>query len=400
MLFRSAVDLFDAVLDGRIKALWILGTNPAASMPRAHRVRRALAGCPFVAVSDCWPSDTTRFANVILPAAGWGEKDGTVTNSERCISRQRAFRAPPGEARPDWWMLSEVARRMGWPGAFPYRYPSDIFREHAALSGFENDGPAARLFDIGGLADIGDAEYDSMAPAQWPILPGASRQADDKRLFGDGRGFPTKDGRARFVATPFRPPAEAPDEERWPLLLNTGRVRDQWHTMTRTGRVPRLMAHVREPLLDVNPEDAARLGLEEGGLARAESRHGTAVLRVRLSSDQRRGEVFAPMHWTDQFASAGPIDGLVGAAIDPVSGQPELKATALRVVPLMAHWRGLLLRREEVAPTGDFYWARVPLAGGHAFDLAGWQALPDGEDRKSTRLNSSHIQKSRMPSSA
>ncbi len=376
----KAIDLFDAVLDGRIKALWILGTNPAASMPRARRVRRALAGCPFVVVSDCWPTDTTILADIVLPAAGWGEKDGTVTNSERCISRQRAFRAPPGEARPDWWMLSEVARRMGWPAAFPYRRPADIFREHAALSGFENDGPAARLFDISGLAEIGDAEYDAMAPAQWPMPRGGSREADDKRLFGDGRGFPTEDGRARFVPTPFRPPAEAPDEERWPLLLNTGRVRDQWHTMTRTGRVPRLMAHVREPLLEVNPEDAARLGLAEGGLARMESRHGTAVLRVHLSSDQRRGEVFAPMHWTDQFASAGPIDGLVGAATDPVSGQPELKATAVRVVPLATCWRGVLLRRADLAPEGDFYWSRVPLAGGHAFDLAGWQALPGGDD--------------------
>jgi assimilatory nitrate reductase catalytic subunit len=375
----KAVDLFDAVLDGRIKALWVLGTNPAASMPQAGRVRAALAGCPFVAVSDCWPSDTTRFAHVVLPAAGWGEKDGTVTNSERCISRQRAFRAPPGEARPDWWMLSEVARRMGWPAAFPYRHAADIFREHAALSGFENDGPTAHLFDIGALAEIGDAEYDSMTPAHWPLPLGGSRASDNKRLFGAGRGFPTPDGRARFVPTPFRPPAESPDDERWPLLLNTGRVRDQWHTMTRTGRVPRLMAHVKEPLLDINPQDAARLGLGEGGLARVESRYGSMVLRVRLSSDQRCGEVFAPMHWTDQFSSAGPIDGLVGGATDPISGQPELKATAVRVVPRATRWCGVLLRRADFAPVGDFHWARVPLAGGHAFDLAGWDALPSGD---------------------
>ena len=146
----KAVELFDAMLDGRVKALWVLGTNPAASMPRASRVREALAACPFVVVSDCWPTDTTRFADVVLPAAGWSEKDGTVTNSERLISRQRAFRAPPGEARPDWWMLTEIARRLGWEGAFPYRRPADIFREHAALSGFENDG--GRVFDIGALA--------------------------------------------------------------------------------------------------------------------------------------------------------------------------------------------------------------------------------------------------------
>src|SRR5262249_1362593 len=143
----KAVDLFDALLERKVKALWILSTNPAVSMPRAERVRSALGACPFVVVSDCWPTDTTRFADVVLPAAAWGEKDGTVTNSERCISRQRAFRPAPGDARPDWWMLAQAAQRMGWQQAFAYRKPADIFREHAALSGFENDGPTYRLFE-------------------------------------------------------------------------------------------------------------------------------------------------------------------------------------------------------------------------------------------------------------
>jgi assimilatory nitrate reductase catalytic subunit len=371
----KAVELFDAVLGGHIKALWILGTNPADSMPRAERVRAALAACPFVAVSDCWPSDTTRFANVVLPAAGWGEKVGTVTNSERLISRQRAFRPMPGEARPDWWMLSEVARRMGWGAAFPYRSAAEIFREHAALSGFENDGRVRRLFDIGALAAISDAEYDSLAPVQWPLRRGSGSEAAPARLFGDGRGFPTDDGRARFVPTPFRPPAERPEPASWPLLLNTGRVRDQWHTMTRTGRVPRLMAHRSEPLLEIHPADGAALALRDGGLATIESRHGGTVMRVRFSTDQRRGDVFAPMHWSDRFTSAGPIDRLVGAATDPVSGQPELKATPVRVAPVTTCWRGFLLRRSEVAIAGAFHWTRVPTARGHAYDLAGWQPL-------------------------
>jgi len=372
----KAVELFDAVLDGRVKTLWILGTNPADSMPRADRVRAALAACPFVAVSDCWPNDTTRFADVVLPAAGWGEKDGTVTNSERRISRQRAFRPAPGEARPDWWMLCEVARRLGWGAAFPYRSPAEIFREHAALSGFENDGPVRRLFDIGAVAQISDAEYDCMAPAQWPLRHGTIRATQSTRLFGDGQGFPTKDGRARFVPTPFRPPVEVPDAQSWPLLLNTGRVRDQWHTMTRTGRVPRLMAHRGEPLLEIHPEDAAALALRDGGLARIESRHGGAVMRVRLSTDQRRGDVFAPMHWSDHFASTGPVDRLVGAATDPVSGQPELKATPVRVASLATCWRGFLLRGSDAAIAGAFHWTRVPVARGHAYDLAGWEPLP------------------------
>src|SRR6516225_582587 len=373
----KAVELFDAVLDGSIKALWIIGTNPAASMPRAGRVREALGKCPFVVVSDCWPTETTRLADVVLPALGWGEKDGTVTNSERCISRQRRFREPPGEACADWWMLAEVARRMGWGDGFAYGAPADIFREHAALSAFENDGNSRRVFDIGALQDISDAEYDAHLPVRWPMPRGLAVAQD--RLFANGR-FPTPDGKARFVAARYRPPTATPDNAR-PLILNTGRLRDQWHTMTRTGRVPRLMAHAGEPLLDIHSMDAERLGLAEGGLARIESRHGVTVLPVRCSANQRPGEVFAPMHWTDRFTSAGPIGRLVGAATDPISGQPELKATPVRMEAVTVMWRGILLRRTEVALScGPYYWARLPLPTGHAFSLAGWKPLPTGRE--------------------
>ena len=372
----KAVELFDAVLDGRVKALWILGTNPADSMPRAGRVRDALKACPFVVVSDCWPTDTSRLAHVVLPAAGWGEKDGTVTTSERCISRQRPFRAAPGEARPDWWMMTEVARRMGWRDAFAYRTPADIFREHAALSAFENDG--RRVFDIGALADLGDQAYERLEPVQWPLPSKASPPGGTPRLFGATESFSTPDRRARFIATPYRPIAE-PISEQWPLLLNTGRIRDQWHTMTRTGSVARLMSHRPEPLLDIHPSDAERFGLTEPGLVRVESRHGATVLPVRLSTDQRRGEVFAPMHWSDAYSSAGPIGRLASAAVDPVSGQPELKATPVMVAPVVPLWRALLLRPDAALPDGDFYWSRVPVPDGHAFDLAGLAALPEGE---------------------
>ena len=372
----KAVELFNAVLDGSVKALWIIGTNPAASMPRAGGVREALNNCPFVVVSDCWPTETTRLADVVLPAAGWGEKDGTVTNSERCISRQRAFRPAPGEARPDWWVVREVGRRMGWGEAFRYRGPAEIFREHAALSAFENDG--GRIFDIGALAELSDEDYDRFQPVQWPLRRGHGA-AGTSRLFNGPAKFATADGRARFVATPYRPLAEPTDRER-PLVLNTGRVRDQWHTMTRTGRVPRLMSHCGEPALEIHPADAERLGLSESGFARVESRHGVAVLPVRLSPAQRRREVFAPMHWTDRFTSVGPIDRLVGSATDPISGQPELKATPVNIKPVAAQWRGMLLRRDELPlpSQGPYYWARIPLPIGHAFELAGWEALPSG----------------------
>jgi assimilatory nitrate reductase catalytic subunit len=374
----KAVELFDAVLDGQIKALWILSTNPAVSMPRAERVRAALAACPFVAVSDCWPTDTTRFAEIVLPAAAWAEKDGMVTNSERCISRQRAFRAPPGEARPDWWMLTEVARRMGWAEAFDYRTPIDIFREHARLSAFENNEPKGRLFDIGALADLSDEDYDSSPPMYWPLRRGAEQPRPGvNRLFGDGTGFTTADGRARFVPTPYRAPA-VPAGEQFPFILNTGRVRDQWHTMTRTGRLPRLMAHQREPLVDICSEDVARLQLKDSDLVRVESPHGAAVLPFRIADGLRAGEVFAPMHWTDQFTSAGPIGRLVGAATDPVSGQPELKASPVRLTAVATHWQGLLLSGSAHVPQGSYYWARVPLERGHAFTLMGWEPLPSG----------------------
>ena len=371
----KAVELFDAALDGRIKALWILNTNPAVSMPRAERVRSALGACPFVAVSDCWPTDTTAFADVVLPAAAWSEKDGTVTNSERCMSRQRALRPAPGEARPDWWMLTEVARRMGWGEQFAYTKPAAIFREHAALSAFENAGSRRRIFDIGALADIGDDDYDGLRPVQWPLPRDAAARSDARRLFGDGSGFATADGRAHFVPTPYRPPAVLADVQ-WPLVLNTGRVRDQWHTMTRTGRLPRLMAHQGEPVLDLHPADARDLRLDDGGLARIESRHGAATLPIRHCDALRRGEVFAPMHWTDRFTSAGPIDLIVGAATDPISGQPELKATPVRVTKVEPRWHGLLLRGAEQVPSGPYYWARVPLERGHAFTLTGWEPLP------------------------
>jgi len=374
---RKAVDLFDAVLDGRIKALWIMATNPAASLPRAERVRAALDACPLVVVSDCWETDTTRRAHVVLPAAAWGEKDGTVTNSERRISRQRAFRAAPGEARPDWWMLTEIGRRMGWSDAFSYRRPADVFREHAALSGFENGG--SRVFDISALASVSDADYDALVPARWPMPAGARvdpTTAGAGRLFGDGR-FATEDGRARFVPTPWRPPATAPDRRRT-FRLNTGRIRDQWHTMTRTGRVPRLMTHQDEPYLDIHPQDAMRLGVVAGDLIRVETDHGATVLRARPSDAQRAGEVFAPMHWTDVFGSSGPIDRLVDAACDPVSGQPELKATTVRLAPVPTLWQGLLITRGEAAPAGNFYHALIPTEQGRVYVLRGWDPLPEG----------------------
>ena len=273
----KAVDLFDAVREGRIKAIWIMATNPAASMPRAGLIREALQACPFVVVSDCWDTDTTALADVVLPAASWGEKNVTVTNSERRVSRQRPFRKAVGESRPDWWILSQVASRMGWGDAFAYRTSADIFREHAALSGFENHG--ARAFDIGAFAAVTDAEYEALAPFRWPAPAGAEQAG---RLFADGNFF-TPDRRARFIPTPWRPPV-AESDRRFPYLLNTGRLRDQWHTMTRTGLTPRLMAHQDEPFVALHPHDAMKLGVGAGDLVRVQTAHGATVLRAEITA--------------------------------------------------------------------------------------------------------------------
>jgi assimilatory nitrate reductase catalytic subunit len=366
----KAVDMFEAVHDGRVRAIWIICTNPADSMPNAGRVRAAMERCPFVVVSDIWPTDTTKYAHVLLPAAGWGERSGTVTNSERRITRQRPFRDAPGEARADWWMLAQVGQRMGWARAFGWEGAAAVFREHAALTAFENGG--RRPLDIGGLAGLSDEAYDTMPPRQWPVRADAD---EGGRLFADG-GFPMPGGRARLVPTAWRPIATARTAA-FPLLLNTGRVRDQWHTMTRTGVVPRLVQHVGAPTAAFHPQDAERLGIAELGLVRLETAQGAAVLRARLDAGQRVGEVFVPMHWTDAFSSAGPIDRLVGSACDPVSGQPELKATPLRATAVPTLWRGLLLHAHAVRPA-DCAWSRFPLEHGHAFDLASQQALPEG----------------------
>ena len=366
----KAVDLFDAMLDGRIKAVWIAATNPAASMPRADVVRRALETCPFVVVSDCWPTDTTKFADVVLPAAGWGEKDGTVTNSERRISRQRAFRAPVGEAKPDWWMFAEVGFRLGWPSAFSYSGPAKVFAEHAALSGFENEG--RRAFDIGALAALSDAAYRAMTPAQWP-LP-ANDATHGGRLFADG-AFCTPDRKANLVATPYRPTA-AKTGRREPFLLNTGRIRDQWHTMTRTGLVPRLMTHQEEPFLELHPRDAKKLCLEDGDLVRLDTEHGMTVLRAKSNAAVRMGEVFAPMHWTDDFVTRGPIARLVSGICDPDSGQPELKATAVRLAPVPTLWRGFLFGGIKRIEQEGVYCARIPTGSGQVYELRGWEPLP------------------------
>ena len=362
----KAVELFRAVEQGQIKVLWIMATNPAVSLPDAQQVRRALEKCELVVVSDCVRhTDTTRYAQVLLPAQAWGEKDGTVTNSERRISRSRAFLKPAGEARPDWWMVAQVAGRLGHGAAFDYPNAAAIFREHAALSAVANEG--ARDFDLSGLAGVNDADYAQLAPVQWPVT--RDRPQGTARLFGDGAFF-TPNRRARFVPVTPRPPAHPTDRD-YPLALNTGRGRDHWHTMTRTGLSARLSAHTIEPYLEIHPEDARAAGLADGALARIESRWGESRARVRVTDAQPRGSVFVPMHWSDQSGSSGCIDAVVNPATDPVSGEPEFKHTPVRVEPMQPQWYGFLLSRRRLIPGTATYWVAARGPGLWRYELAG-----------------------------
>ncbi|MEJ1157169.1 nitrate reductase [Prosthecomicrobium sp. N25] len=381
----KAVDLFDAVEAGRIRALWIIGTNPAVSLPEADRVRAALGRLDCLVVSEVVASnDTIGPAHVRLPAAAWGEKGGTVTNSERRVSRQRPFLDLPGEARPDWWALAEVGRRLAPADAFAYEDAAAVYREHAALSAFENDG--TRDFDLGAHAAIDRAGYDALPPFQWPLPKGTA--TGRSRFFAEG-GFYTPDRRARFVV-PAPPALAETAREPFPLVLNTGRVRDQWHTMTRTGKSPTLGQHRPEPLVEVHPDDAERAGLTDGGLARLRNARGTAVLRVAVTEAQRRGSVFAPIHWSDENASAARIGALVASRVDPISGQPEAKATPVAIGPVEAGLEAVLVTldapaRARLEASGALYWARTRIAGGWATFLAlpaaaaeDWPALAAG----------------------
>lgn len=370
----KAVELFQAIEEGRVKAVWVIATNPVVSLPDADQARRALAQCELVVSSDIVThTDTNAAAHVLLPALGWGEKDGTVTNTERRISRQRAFLPAPGEARADWWILCEVARRMGFAG-FDYAGPHAIFDEHARLSAYRNgDAPGAvrRAFDLADLAGLDAARYDALQPVQWPLRGNAGTP----RLFADGR-YAHADGKARFVATPPRAPVHATDDD-FPLVLNTGRVRDQWHTMTRTGKSARLAAHIAEPFVDMHPQDALLCGVADGKLARVATRWGAMIARVRHGGGIPRGSVFVPIHWNAQFSSDARVGALVNPAVDPVSGEPEFKHTPVRVDAFPVSWHGFALSRDKLHCDALTYWTRVTGAQFQRHEFAGRETVAD-----------------------
>ncbi|WP_298293099.1 nitrate reductase [Thiomonas sp.] len=339
---KTAIELFQAAADGEVKALWIACTNPAQSLPDQALVRRALERAEFVVVQEAYTTAATvPYADLLLPATTWGEKEGTVTNSERRISRVRRAVPAPGAARDDWAIATDFARRLealiperlnGNLTLFPYSTPEEVWNEH-------RESTRGRDLDITGLSW---AVLERDGPQQWPYPEGAT--AGKTRLYEDGI-FPTADGRARFFAQPFKPVAE-PCDARYPLALTTGRLRDQWHGMTRTGSVPRLFSHAPQPCIDLHPAELARRGLRDGELLRVASRRGDLLLPARATDTVRPGQAFIAMHWGAEYlggrnaegvARLG-VNGLTLPALDPQSFQPELKHSAVRVEAANLPW--------------------------------------------------------------
>ncbi|MEO8722556.1 MAG: molybdopterin-dependent oxidoreductase [Sphingobium sp.] len=362
----KAVDMFRAVHDGRIKAIWIMATNPAVSMPDAGFVREALAKCPLVVVSEVIAdTDTTALAHIRLPALAWGEKDGTVTNSERIVSRQRALFSPPGQTRADWDIIADIGRRMGWEDSFAWTTSAQVFDEYCRQTAFENAprfGMATRKLNLGERTGMSSAQFDALQPFRWG---GLSPYADMR--------FTTPDGKARLVAV--QPPKQPAADPAYPFRLNTARYRDQWHTMTRTGLSPKLSQHRREPLVEVNPNDGQARGLKDGGLARLSSPHGNSLFRIAFSDGQRRGELCVPMHWTDRTSSQGRTNLLPNQGADPLSGQPGFKNSAVNIEPFHPDWRAFMVSVERPNLPGDIYWTLVRQPNGWLAEMSGIGAV-------------------------
>ena len=338
---KPAVELFRALKAGEIKAVWIACTNPAHSLPDQAEVRAALRQAEFVVLQENYTdTDTAEFADLLLPATGWSEKEGTLTNSERRITRVRSAVAKPGETRHDWEIAVDFARRLGaelgqplTASLFPYDSPEAIFNEHRAST-------RGRDLDITGLSYN---LLETAGPQQWPYPEGAG--AGRSRLY-ENSIFPTKNGRARFVLVEHQPLAEPPDAL-LPISLISGRSRDQWHGMSRTGTVPRLFNADDEPLLRMHSCDMRHRNLEEGDLVRVHNGRGSIVLPIATGGGVVRGRAWLPMHWGSRFMNGAGANALTPSAVDPYSFQPELKHAAVAIEAAQLPWPLVIIRRAE-----------------------------------------------------
>jgi assimilatory nitrate reductase catalytic subunit len=335
---KSAVEMFDALHAGEIKIIWIVCTNPAQSMPDQKLIREALSKAELVIVQEAYKTTATcEYADVLLPATTWSEKEGTVTNSERCITRFKPVLGKPAETLHDWEIAVRFARKLerllDKPGTlFPYAGTEAIWNEH-------RESTRGRDLDITGLSyDI----LETRGPQQWPFPSGA--KIGKKRLYEDGI-FPTASGRAKFVNTAYQPVAEKVDA-RFPFHLTTGRLRDQWHGMSRTGTVAQLFSHASEPTVVLSKIDMDRRLLKDGDLVHVTSKRGSQIFPVSTGDDMRASQAFVAMHWGEEYVSGRGAHGegsfgvnaLTSPAFDPSSKQPELKHAAVKILKAELPW--------------------------------------------------------------
>ncbi|CAH6976266.1 Nitrate reductase [Vibrio chagasii] len=374
----KAIDLFDAMNEGKIKAVWIMATNPVVSLPDSEKIKTALEKCPFVVVSDCIAdTETTRLADVVLPAQGWSEKSGTVTNSERRISRQRRVLPSPGEAKPDWWILKEVAQKMGFKEQFDYRHEGEIFKEYCEMTALGNETGKARDLCLIGLTQLDEKGYGELTPQQWPVLE-YQPKIIEQRMFTDGEFF-TESGKAQFIAVEHDKPIADTSVE-FPLIMNTGRIRDQWHTMSRTGLAAGLGEHTPEPFVAMHPDTVAELRLDEFGLdafnhatinpvVKVRSAQGECQARLVVTKEMRREQVFMPIHWNAPTAKDSKPCDLILPHTDAASGQPEFKHTPVVVEPCGYRSEAALVSDKVMDCSGFDYWVRQRVEGGFLYRI-------------------------------
>ncbi|WP_350431156.1 molybdopterin-dependent oxidoreductase [Shewanella sp. H8] len=389
----AAVEMFDALAEGKIKAIWIMGTNPVVSLPNSEKIAQALADCPFVVVSEISPdSDTAKLADVLLPAQGWSEKCGTVTNSERTITRQRGFITAKGQAKPDWWALSQVAKKMGFDG-FNFDDNVSVFSEFAALSAKVKQVFPTKMFDLTGLTDLSKAQYDALAPTQWPIALSAQIGQQNVRVFSDGV-FATATGKAQFVA-----PAANVSQQLLPsntLLLNSGRSRDQWHTMTRTGHIASLRASIPEPVVLMHSSQLSTFSLTEGGLVRIEAiqnqikqysaeltnpdfiiQPSFTVARAVVDDEIPTNMALMSMHWSAQFSLTKGVNQALDARVDPISKQPGFKCQPVTLSPVELALQGVVFGQHDSSAHGLCWQVTQTLENGVCHHI-GFTDIDDG----------------------
>ncbi len=362
----KAVDMFDAIAMGKIKAVWIMATNPAVSLPNQARVHEALEKCPLVVVSDCiQETATTHYANVLLPAQGWSEKSGTVTNSERRISRQRRLLPSPGLAKPDWWIVSQVASMMGFGDAFDYRHEGEIFREYAKMTSIKSE--TTRALNLKGLTALTDREYNQLPPQQWPV-EAVQTKLKTQRLFED-RQFNTPSGKANLIPIRYL----APDEnlsKTDKVRLNTGRTKEHWHTMTRTGLSESLSEPAPEPTISIHPETAKRRRFKEKDIVCVENLGQKLKFRVAISKSVKPDDIFIPIHWNHSNSGQSTVCEIIDDNVDPISGQPEFKHTLVEISSWPKQSEAKLFSKTKLNGFTSEYWIEQKVTAGYVYHIA------------------------------